>query len=69
MPCYLFTYHGHGTWLPDHPRGYVRRKVGVLATDDQMAVCYRSNLQVEAVNFSRDIQRVLIDAALEAFQY
>jgi hypothetical protein len=54
MPCYLFTYHGHGTWLPDHERGYVRRKEGVLAADLQMASRYRSNFQDNAIEFTRE---------------
>ena len=68
MPCYLFTYHGHGTWLPDHARGYVRRKVGVLASDRHMADCYRRNSKREAVRFDRKSQQTLIEAALEAFR-
>jgi hypothetical protein len=68
MPCYLFTYHGHGTWLPDNARGYVRRKQGVLATDKQMADCYRRNFSGEEVGFDRQSQQTLIDAAVEAFR-
>jgi hypothetical protein len=57
MPCYLFTYHGHGTWLPDHARGYVRRKVGVLAADVEMARNYRGNLIGDAVASIRSFSR------------
>ena len=69
MACYLFTYHGYGTWLPDHSRGYVRRKEGILATDTAMATCYRRNLVEDPVHFSRPWQRHLIDAATEAFEH
>jgi hypothetical protein len=69
MPCYLFTYHGHGTWLPDHQRGYVRRKEGILATDVRMASRYRSNLQHAAIQFTHDTERVMIDSLLEAFVF
>lgn len=69
MPCYLFTYHGHGTWLPDHSRGYVRRKLGVLERDLEMAERYRENLVGDAVGFDRAKQQVLISAAIEAFQF
>ncbi len=61
MPCYLFTYHGYGTWLPDHQRGYVRRKEGVLRTDAHMADCYRKNLSTEALFFDSGNQRLLIE--------
>ena len=48
MPCYLFTYHGYGTWLPDRSRGYVRRKEGILPTDEApMAECYRKRTNVK----------------------
>ena len=67
MPCYLFTYHGQGTWMPDHNRGYVRRKEGVISTDVRMAVCYRRNMKHEAVRLDHAIQQVLIEAAIEAF--
>jgi hypothetical protein len=69
MPCYLFTYHGHGTWLPDHPRGYVRRKKGIVAQDLAMAGKYRQNLCGDVVCFDAAMQRVLINAAIEAFEH
>ncbi len=64
MPCYLLTYHGHGTWMPDHPRGYVRRKEGALLSDSNMARCYRKNLQSNAVHFHPALQQRLLDSIL-----
>ena len=64
MPCYLLTYHGHGTWLPDHPRGYVRRKEGMLATDSHMAACYRANQKRDAVRFDDEAQTVIAKSIL-----
>lgn len=69
MPCYLFTYRGHGTWLPDHPQGYVRRKEGLLESDAAMATCYRRNLIEDPVTFSPSMQRQLIAEAIRAFQH
>ncbi len=69
MPCYLFTYHGHGTWMPDHPRGYVRRKVGILAPDPRMADCYRQNQRVPTADFDISVQRILIDETVRAFHF
>jgi len=69
MPCYLFTYHGYGTWMPDHAQGYVRRKEGVLASDNNMATYYRNNLKEDPVSFSRSMQRHLLAAAIEAFKF
>jgi len=69
MPCYLFTYHGYGTWMPDHDRGYVRRKEGILATDKNMSTYYRRNLLHDPVSFSPTMQSQLIAAAIEAFAF
>lgn len=69
MPCYLFTYHAYGSWMPDRKTGYVRRNEGVLVADRQMATCYRKNLKGGVVKFNVSIQRKLIDAAMEAFSY
>ncbi len=66
MPCYLFTYHAYGSWLPDHRRGYVHRGVGVLASDKHMGELYRANAKQDAVRFDRTIQRHLVDGTLEA---
>ena len=69
MPCYLFTYHAYGSWLPDRPAGYVRRKAGVLIADRQMAACYRKNLKEEVVEFSSEAQSLMIRAACEACSF
>jgi len=66
MPCYFFTYHGHGTWMPDHQRGYVRRKEGVLATDSAMAENYRRNQKFATSQFDERMQKLLIEETLEA---
>jgi len=69
MPCYLFTYHGYGTWMPDHCRGYVRRGEGVLATDTHMAVCYDRNLRQNLVYFDAKVQQSLIDTTRSACEF
>jgi REP element-mobilizing transposase RayT len=66
MPCYLFTYHAHGSWLPDHERGYVKRGRGVLPTDHRMAAIYGENLKRRVAVFDDAVQRRLIEALLEA---
>lgn len=37
MPVYLFTFHSHGSWLPDRTQGYTRRQQGILPADPYMA--------------------------------
>lgn len=66
MPCYLFTYHAYGSWLPDHPRGYVHRGDGMLPPDDHMAELYRNNLKQAIVTVDRRVQRLLIEGSLDA---
>jgi hypothetical protein len=63
MPVYLFTYHGKGTWMPDHRKGYVRRKQGVLPPDPGAAAAYRAAQKDDVVFFSADMQQLLVDTA------
>ncbi len=69
MPCYLFTYHAYGSWLPDQRRGYVHRGAGVLAPDRHMGELYRANLKQDVVRFDEIVQRHLIEAVLEACEH
>lgn len=66
MPCYLFTYHAYGSWLPDRSRGYVRRGEGILATDSRMALRYRSNLKQGVASFDERVQELLVVGAKDA---
>lgn len=66
MPCYLFTYHAYGTWMPDRSRGYVKRSRGILPRDDQMAELYRRSMKEQAVSFDDQLQRWSIAALLES---
>jgi REP element-mobilizing transposase RayT len=66
MPCYLFTYHSFGSWLPDRKRGYVKRHRGILAPDKIMAEKYRSAMKETVVELQSDIQRIIIDAVLDS---
>jgi hypothetical protein len=65
MPCYLFTYHGHGTWLPDRKQGYVKRNQGILSPNLAEAAAYRA-VMGEAVEFDNQLQIVLIDALVDS---
>ena len=66
LPCYLFTYHAYGSWMPDHRRGYVHRGDGIRPSDKNMATLYRANLKQDVVRFDSATQRHLIDGTLEA---
>jgi REP element-mobilizing transposase RayT len=66
MPCYLFTYHAHGSWLPDRPLGYVRRGKGILPTDMRMADRYRKNSKYDNAQFLEPQQLAAIEVLQEA---
>jgi hypothetical protein len=62
MSVALFTFHGYGTWMPDHERGYVKRDSGVLPPDPEMAENYRRKQNRDAVTFADEHGRVISDA-------
>lgn len=66
MPCYLFTYHAFGTWLPDRKRGYVKRHRGILLPDKDMATKYRAAMKESVVELDSDTQLIVIDAILDS---
>ena len=49
----MFTFHGYGTWWPDHPRGYVQKGKGVLPPDPEKGEQYRENAKFDPVRFDR----------------
>jgi hypothetical protein len=66
MPCYLFTYHAFGTWLPDPKQGYVKRKQGILATNFAEAERYRAAMKEAIVEFDTAIQLTVIDSIIDS---
>lgn len=66
MPCYLFTYHAYGTWLPDRRQGYVQRHSGILPQDNEMAARYRARMTEAEKVFNEEIQQSIITALLES---
>ncbi len=61
MPCFLFTYHAFGTWMPDRREGFVRRKQGVLSPDVVLAGHYRQRAKEDEVVFDLNLQLLLIE--------
>jgi REP element-mobilizing transposase RayT len=66
MPVYHFTFHAYGTWMPDHPKGYVRRNQGVLPPNAKMADQYRRNMKQPTTQLTADIQRLALDTLIAA---
>lgn len=66
MPCYLFTYHAFGTWMPDRKQGYVQRSRGILAPDQAKASKYRILMKQAEVNFGSKTQRAILDCLLDS---
>lgn len=65
MPCYLFTYHAYASWLPDHVRGYVKRRQGVQPQDIQLGQTFRQTAVHEQAEFDLTIQRMMLASVLE----
>jgi len=61
MPCYLFTFHAYGTWMPDRKAGFVRRKRGILPSNEELATLYRERACETNAAFDDAIQRLLIE--------
>jgi hypothetical protein len=57
---YHFTIHAHGDWRPDHPRGYTKRGKGYQPPDPEEAQKRDERATQEPVEFSRDVQALLI---------
>lgn len=66
MPCYLFTYHAYGSWLPDRKQGYVRRHEGILLQDHQQAEQYEDRMVEAEKSFTSEIQQEIISVLLES---
>ncbi len=72
MPCYLFTFHAFGTWMPDREEGFVRREQGILAPNEELAKQYRDRTKENEVIFDARLQLLLIEEtriACEKQQY
>jgi len=68
MPCYLFTWHGYGTWWPDDPRGYVHRTRGLQPGDTRMGQRYRDNQREPSVWFTPAMQTCMLQTLRAAEQ-
>ncbi len=68
MPRYLFTYHAYRSWMPDRPRGFVRRGEGVLPPSGPLAIRYAERATAEPARFSSRIQKLLLDECRIACQ-
>lgn len=69
MPVYLFSFHAYRSWMPDHPRGYTRRKNGYLPPDEEMADKYREKAKSDGVLFDEELQRALVEEFQIACKY
>jgi REP element-mobilizing transposase RayT len=66
MPCYLFTYHAYGTWLPGRKQGYVKRGRGILPTNAHMHRLYAAALKEDVVKLQETHQLQVINSLLES---
>ncbi|RIK76437.1 MAG: hypothetical protein DCC67_13895 [Planctomycetota bacterium] len=61
MPCFLFTFHAYGSWLPHRPEGFVHWKHGLQPADEGLADAYRKQMKLDEAEFSERLQRLLVD--------
>ena len=66
MPCYLFTYHAYGSWVPDRKQGYVIRKRGILPQNQELAVKYRQCMTEKEKKFGHEMQQSIIRVLLQS---
>ena len=66
MPCFLFTYHAYGSWLPDRSQGFVARGRGILPQDARLGRLYREAMAETAVLFADAVQRALLECLVES---
>jgi hypothetical protein len=69
MPVYLFTYHALGSWLPDHPSGYVKRKAGVQPTNKPLGAMYRAAMTEPPIHFDAALQQTLLELTRQAMSF
>jgi hypothetical protein len=69
MPVYVFSYHTKLSWMPDHRRGYVDRRQGVLPPNSRAAERYWRSAVHDAFELSDDLQRAVIDEIIVACEY
>jgi REP element-mobilizing transposase RayT len=60
MPCYLFTFHAYRSWMPDRPRGFVKRGQGVVAANVKLAKRYADRAVEQPTLFSNQVQQLLL---------
>jgi len=66
MPCYLFTWHTYGSWLPDRPQGYVHWSHGRQSTDVALAERYRQQQKQTTAELSGKLQLEIIAELINA---
>ena len=69
MPCLLFTFHAYGSWLPDHPDGFVHWKEGAQTPDDNLAVSYKSKMKEPEAQFGEALQLLAIAESQAAARF
>ncbi len=65
MPVYLFTYHAYRSWMPDRKAGFVQTGRGIQPPSAKLAEHYAELATHPPFEFAGDIQRKLIETALE----
>jgi len=66
MPCYLFTWHTYGSWLPDRPQGYVHWSRGRQSSNIALAECYRQQQKQTTALLTETLQLEITEEIIDA---
>ncbi len=61
MPCYLFTLHAYGSWLPDRPQGYVHHDTGFQPANPAIAAAYRRRMRENTTRLESKHQQQILE--------
>ncbi len=65
MPCYLFTLHTYGSWLPDNRRGFVKKGEGVQLPNPALAASYRNAASDGPYELDDPTQRFVVEVVCD----
>jgi len=66
MPCYHFTWHTYGSWLPDRREGYVHWSRGRQPSSPGLATCYHQQQKEPAARLTDEHQLAVIKELCQA---
>lgn len=67
MPAYHLVFHSFGSWLPDHPEGYVERKTSTRhPRNPNLGRSYKAAMTNDVIFFDTTQQALLLRTCCES---